>query len=144
MTKILKNIYIVVLIASLSIFAVIALNGCTSKEEQIDAAAQNNFVGTWDIVEFRDGDNDLTEMIKTLSDMGMEMNVTITEDNKIDIVMVYGDTDETSHGTWEAKNETTIVATIDGSSGDVVLSGDQIIIEQNNQRMVCQKRIIAE
>lgn len=84
------------------------------------------------------------DMLDTLSESGVEMNVEIVldlkEDGTFTLDMAALDESESEEGKWEEKDGIVTLSTEDGESIDATLEGDTLTLEADGQKMVFKKQ----
>ena len=84
------------------------------------------------------------DMLDTLSESGVEMNVEIVldlkEDGTFTLDMAALDESESEEGKWEEKDGIVTVSAEDGESIDATLEGDTLTLEADGQKMVFKKQ----
>lgn len=86
----------------------------------------------------------IQDMLNTLSESGVEMNVKILldlkEDGTFTLDMAALDESESEEGKWEEKDGIVTLSTEDGESIDATLEGDTLTLEADGQKMVFKKQ----
>ncbi len=84
------------------------------------------------------------DMLDTLSESGVEMNVEIVldlkEDGTFTLDMAALDESESEEGKWEEKDGIVTLSAEDGESIDATLEGDTLTLEADGQKMVFKKQ----
>lgn len=84
------------------------------------------------------------DMLYTLSESGVEMNVEIVldlkEDGTFTLDMAALDESESEEGKWEEKDGIVTLSAEDGESIDATLEGDTLTLEADGQKMVFKKQ----
>lgn len=84
------------------------------------------------------------DMLNTLSESGVEMNVKILldlkEDGTFTLDMAALDESESEEGKWEEKDGIVTLSAEDGESIDATLEGDTLTLEADGQKMVFKKQ----
>ena len=135
MRKILSVITAVVAMMALAV----ALTGCGATAND-EAKAKETFVGSWDIVEFVNNGEDMTEMINLMKQYGADVGLDIAEDGSLKLNIALGSSDESMEGSWTVKNATTIEVELQGAKSEAVYADGQIVIEQADGKMVCTRK----
>lgn len=127
-----KKIGLATLIAGLLALSLL-LVGCGGGASEAD---KEKFVGFWSLSGMvADGEETSADDIKMLEDLGMYCVLTLNSDGSAELDL-FGDI---TSGTWEAKSADTASITIDGSSVDGKLSGDQLTLESADSSMTFTK-----
>ena len=134
-----RKVFSAVLAVAAMLALSVALTGCgVSANDQ--EKAKENFVGSWDIIEFVNNGEDMTEMINLMKQYGADVGLDIAEDGSLKLNMALGSDDESMEGSWTVKNATTIEVELQGAKSEAVYADGQIVIEQADGKMVCQRK----
>lgn len=120
-----------------------ALAGCGGESSSSSASSNDGvsakaaFAGTWDLTGLiRDGQETSQQDIEALTNLGYEVYLDLNEDGTSKLVLF--DKDPIT-GTWDASSATAGIITMQGSTIDMIIEGDNLTVAQNNSSMTFKK-----
>lgn len=126
-----------ILVLMLVLACVMGLTACGGKSKA---------VGKYDLesMETEGMTINVQDMLDTLSESGVEMNVEIVldlkEDGTFTLDMAALDESQSDQGTWEEKDGIVTLSAEDGEPIDATLEGDTLTLEEDGEKMVFKKQ----